>query len=323
MRAMKITFVIPVFNEESTLETLADGIAAHAGESPWRILFVDDGSTDASWEVIARLRASDPRIGAIRLRRNYGKTLALAAAFETVKSDVIIMMDADLQDDPAEIPRMLTALEAGADLVCGWKQNRRDPWHKTVPSRIYNRVVAWLFGLGLHDVNTGFKAMRGEIAPRLPRYGDMHRMIAVFADAMGYKVAEIPVQHHPRRAGKSKYGFSRFFRGAFDVMTAWFLTRHGSAPMQVFGLTGIAASGAGLAGAIAGLIAVPVCAAAFPAATALILLVAWFGLCMGLCAWGSLAFMAGLLGGLIVHQRPPVNTADLIAEKHVGNEKGA
>lgn len=215
---MRIVFVIPVFNECKTVEALAEGIARHAKGMDYRILFVDDGSTDGSAEVLARLADSSGAIDLIKLRRNCGKSHALAAGFARAEGDIAVMMDADLQDDPEEIPRMLAKLDEGYDLVCGWKEKRNDPWHKTIPSRIYNWAVSRAFGLSLHDVNTGFKAMRMDIAKRLPLVGDMHRMIAIFAAGMGGRVTEIPVTHHPRRFGRSKYGFGRFYRGAADAV---------------------------------------------------------------------------------------------------------
>lgn len=220
---MKVVFVIPVFNECKTVETLAEGIARHVQGIDHRILFVDDGSSDGSSEILSRLCERSDRIGFIKLKRNYGKSHALAAGFSRAEGDIVVMMDADLQDDPEEIPRMLAKLDEGYDLVCGWKQIRNDPWRKTIPSKIYNWAVSRAFGLSLHDINTGFKAMRMETAKRLPLVGDMHRMIAVFAAGMGYRVTEIPVVHHPRRFGRSKYGFSRFYGGAADASAVWLM----------------------------------------------------------------------------------------------------
>ena len=219
-----ITFVIPVFNESHTLEQLAQGIHDNVGENNYRILFIDDGSTDTSWETLCAMREKSDRIDLIRLRKNFGKTSALAAGFAIAHGDIIITMDADLQDDPREIPALLEKLEQGFDVVCGWKQRRYDPWHKTVPSRIFNAWISRTFNLPLHDVNSGFKVMRGEVASQLPLWSDMHRLIPVFAANMGYKVTEIPVQHHPRKFGRSKYGVERFMRGAIDAVTAAFLT---------------------------------------------------------------------------------------------------
>ncbi|NLN94097.1 MAG: glycosyltransferase family 2 protein [Candidatus Hydrogenedens sp.] len=222
----KITFVIPLYNEAPTLAALAQGITEHVGAHPFRILFVDDGSTDDSWEVLQGLRQEDPRIELMRLRRNCGKTAALEAAFAVAKGDILITMDADLQDDPAEIPRMLAKLDEGYDLVCGWKKKRHDPWHKTLPSRAWNKRIAHQFSLPLHDVNTGFKAMGMEVAKSLRLWSDMHRLIPVFASYLGFKVTEIPVRHHPRKFGKSKYGFSRIQKGEVDVQSANFILKN-------------------------------------------------------------------------------------------------
>ena len=232
---MSMVIVIPVYNEQDSLDALANAITAHTGGRPHRVLFVDDGSTDASWERILRLRERHPHMDAVRLRRNFGKTIALGVGFALARGEIIVTMDADLQDDPKELPRMLAKLDEGFDVVCGWKQRRHDPWHKTIPSRVYNAWIARMFKLPIHDVNTGFKAMRAGAVKAMPLHGDMHRLIPVFASNMGYRVTEIPVEHHARRFGKSKYGFERFAKGALDAITAMFLTRHGDAPGQFFG----------------------------------------------------------------------------------------
>lgn len=220
---MKIVFVIPVFNEKPTLAPLIEGICTHAKGHEMRVIMVDDGSDDGSFEEACALQQQYPQLDVIRFKQNYGKTLALHAAFDQLADDVevVITMDADLQDDPREIPRMLAKLEEGFDLVCGWKRRRHDPLHKTFPSKIYNGIIARLFNLKVHDVNTGFKAMRLEVAKKVPLYGDMHRMIAVHAHLLGYRITEIPVEHHARRFGSSKYGMDRFVKGARDVLKVW------------------------------------------------------------------------------------------------------
>jgi len=216
---MKVCVVIPVYNEEATLEPLAGGIAAELGAHDCRILFVDDGSTDGSAAVLRQLREADRRIAVITFARNRGKTLALAAAFARVDddTDVVVTMDADLQDDPVELPRLLAKLEEGYDLVCGWKAHRQDPLHKTVPSKMYNSAINTAFGLAIHDVNTGYKAMRLAVARSLTLYADMHRLVPIMAAQAGFRVTEIPVRHHPRRFGHSKYGISRFYEGIRDA----------------------------------------------------------------------------------------------------------
>jgi glycosyltransferase involved in cell wall biosynthesis len=215
---MRITVVIPVCNEAPTLAPLAEGILQHRAGHTVQIVFVDDGSTDGSWPAIVDLAARLPEVEGIRLRRNCGKGVALRAGIARADGDAVITMDGDLQDDPAEIPNLLAKLEEGNDLVGGWKARRHDPWHKTLPSRLYNGWLRWMFGLPTHDINTGFKAMRGELARRVPLDGGLYRLIPVFAQHWGYRVAEVPVRHHRRQYGQSKFGFTRIFRGAADAL---------------------------------------------------------------------------------------------------------
>ncbi len=318
---MKTVFVIPVCNEAPTLAGLAEGIRRHGPENH-EIVFVDDGSTDDSYRVITELREKYAEVHAIRLRRNFGKTLALAAAFARIDGDIVVMMDGDLQDDPEEIPKLLDKLEEGYDLVCGWKQDRKDPWHKTLPSRVYNAAIARLFRLPLHDVNTGFKAMRMEVAKRLPLYGDLHRMIAVHAAAMGYKVAEVPVKHHPRRFGKSQYGLDRFVRGALDVFSTFFLIRHGQSPNQVFGLAGCALLAFGSLALLLGLAAVvflPWClgGAETPVRIgAALMTMVWLLFAFLLLLWASLALLGGLLAELFLNRLARPDPSVHVAEEH-------
>lgn len=214
---MKVTVVIPVCDEEATLGALAEGIAAQLAEHDYRILFVDDGSTDGSYGVLLELRKQNSRVEVVKFAQNRGKTQALAVAFALAESDVVVTMDADLQDDPAELPRLLAKLDEGFDLVCGWKARRQDPLHKTVPSKVYNWAINAVFGLDIHDVNTGYKAMRTEVAKSLTLYADLHRLIPIMAAQSGYRVTEIPVKHHPRRFGHSHYGMSRYYEGVRDA----------------------------------------------------------------------------------------------------------
>ena len=224
---MKVCVVIPVCNEEATLEPLARGIADELGAHDYHILFVDDGSTDGSAAVLRRLKEADSRVAVITFARNLGKTLALAAAFAQVDDDteVVVTMDADLQDDPVELPRLLAKLDEGYDLVCGWKAHRQDPLHKTVPSKVYNTAINTAFGLTIHDVNTGYKAMRLAVARSLTLYADMHRLVPIMAAQAGFRVTEIPVRHHPRRFGHSKYGISRFYQGIRDACRLGLISR--------------------------------------------------------------------------------------------------
>lgn len=313
--AMKLVFVIPVHNEEHTLAPLAEGILEHAAPQDCEIVFVDDGSTDASYAVMRHLHEKYPQVRVLKFRRNFGKALALAAAFAHSEGDLAITMDGDLQDDPAEIPKLLAKLDEGFDLVCGWKADRQDPWHKTLPSRLYNRGLAWLFNHRLHDINTGFKAMRMDLAKQLPLYGEMHRMMVVNAMALGYRVTEVPVHHRPRQFGRSHYGFGRFFRGMADALTTWFLNRHGHAPNHFFYLVTFVTGGLGklllLAGILQLIFHARVAAALGEHAAALLT----FGEIVtgGLFILVSLqSLCAGLLAELVVRRMPPVPLAPRI-----------
>ena len=219
--AYKAAIVIPVYNEAATISPLAERIVEHMPLRPFRILFVDDGSTDDSLRVIKGLQQRFDEVHYLSFSRNAGKTQALASAFQRTDEDIVVTMDADLQDDPAELPRLLDAVASGTDVVCGWKQNRRDPARKTFPSRVFNLAMARMFALDLHDINTGFKAMRGDAARAIELSGDRHRFIPVLAARLGYSVGEIPVLHHPRAYGESKYGFTRYFHGIRDAWMLW------------------------------------------------------------------------------------------------------
>ncbi len=204
-------------------------LVAHLGE-PIEIIFVDDGSTDGSWTTIRDLAGRDPGVSGIRFRRNFGKAAALTAGLRAAKGDLILMIDADLQDDPAEIPRMLAKLREGFDVVNGWKRRRLDPWHKVYPSRVFNATVSAIMGLKLHDHNCGLKLFRSEVAGEIRLYGELHRFIPVLAHARGFRVTEVTVNHRPRRFGHSKYGVRRFARGFLDLLTVKFLTGFGERP---------------------------------------------------------------------------------------------
>ena len=226
---MKITVVIPVFNERETLTPLAEQAGYQLRAFDHRILFIDDGSTDGSWDVLLALHAARDDVDAVRFGRNAGKTAALAAGFARADGDIVITMDADLQDDPKEIPRFIAKIEDGYDVVTGWKVMRHDPWTKRFPSRVYNRVIASMFSLDIHDVNCGYKALRTDVAKRLPLHGGMHRLIPVLAARTGARVTEIAVQHHPRRWGASKYGIERFWQGMRDAFLVFFSKAHPAA----------------------------------------------------------------------------------------------
>ena len=237
-----ISVVIPLYNEADSLETLHAELARVFGavvKTPAEFVFVDDGSHDASWEVVRRLGTRDPRIRAIRFRRNFGKAAALTAGFQTVAGDIVFTLDGDLQDDPAEIPRFLQKLDEGLDVVSGWKRRRYDPWHKVYPSRVFNWLVSALTGCRLHDHNCGFKVYRRAVLDEVGIYGELHRFVPVLAHARGFRVGEIEVNHRARRFGTSKYGVGRFIKGLLDLVTVRFLTRFGQRPLHVLGGIGL------------------------------------------------------------------------------------
>jgi glycosyltransferase involved in cell wall biosynthesis len=238
-----ISVVIPVYNEQESLAELHGELQAvfeDGTRDPVEFIFVDDGSRDASWRILGDLVGRDPRISAIRLRRNFGKAAALTAAFQAVRGDLIFTLDGDLQDDPAEIPRFLLELEQGFDVISGWKKTRHDPWHKVFPSRVFNWIVSRLTGCRLHDHNCGYKLYRRGVLEEVGIYGELHRFIPVLAHARGFRVGEIEVHHRRRQYGASKYGFSRFLKGFLDLLTVRFLTRFGQRPLHALGGIGLA-----------------------------------------------------------------------------------
>ena len=236
-----LSIIIPVLNEADSLRQLhAEIVAAcERGSVAFEVVFIDDGSTDGSWRAIEEISRGDDRVSGIRFRRNFGKAAALTAGMRAAQGDAILMMDADLQDDPAEIPRFLAAMNEGYDVINGWKQRRLDPWHKVYPSRVFNWLVGALTGLRLHDHNCGLKLFRSEVAREIRIYGELHRFIAVLAHARGFKVAEIAVNHRPRQHGRSKYGVRRFLRGFLDLLTVKFLTGFGQRPQHMLGAFGL------------------------------------------------------------------------------------
>lgn len=236
-----LSIIVPVLNESESLVELHRQIVASctAGEIPFEIIFVDDGSTDGSWNVIQNLAEEDERVFGIRFRRNFGKAAALTAGMRAVRGDLVMTMDADLQDDPAEIPKFLERLDEGYDVVNGWKERRLDPWHKVYPSKVFNGMVGYLTGLHLHDHNCGLKLFRAEVAGELRLYGEMHRFVPVLAFARGFRVTEVPVHHRPREFGHSKYGVRRFLRGFLDLLTVKFLIGFGQRPQHALGAMGL------------------------------------------------------------------------------------
>ena len=239
---MEISIVIPLLNEEESLPELSGWIASvmEKHQYTYEIIFVDDGSTDQSWPVISKLQKDNPNIKAIRFQRNFGKSAALHMAFSQVQGDVVITMDADLQDSPEEIPdlyRMIT--QEGYDLVSGWKKKRYDPISKTIPTKLYNAVNRAMSGIKLHDFNCGLKAYRKQVVKSIEVYGEMHRYIPVMAKWAGYtKIGEKVVQHQARKYGKTKFGLERFINGPLDLMSIILLGKFGKRPMHFFGTMG-------------------------------------------------------------------------------------
>lgn len=235
-----LSVVIPLYNEVEGLQELHTALTAVLRQQAARyeVIYVDDGSTDGSFDRLKALRDADPRVTVIRLRCNQGKTIALVAGFREARGEVIVTLDADLQDDPMEIPRLLDRLDEGYDLVSGWKVDRQDPWSRRVLSRLFNAVTSRMTGLDLHDLNCGFKAYRRAVIAELRLQGDLHRFIPVLAGGRGFRVAEVEVRHHPRRYGRSKYGPGRITRGFFDLLTVLLLTRYTTRPLHLFGLVG-------------------------------------------------------------------------------------
>jgi glycosyltransferase involved in cell wall biosynthesis len=205
----------------------------------WEAVFVDDGSTDGSFASLTRLHNAHDNVRVIRLRRNFGKAAALAAGFAQAEGDIVVTIDADLQDDPAEIPRLLAKLDEGFDLVSGWKAHRRDPLTRRVLSKIFNWVTGRVSGLRLHDLNCGLKAYRAEVVRGLPLYGELHRFIPVLAHYRGHRIAELPVNHRPREHGRSRYGVERYVRGFLDLLTVSFIGRYRYRPLHLFGGLGL------------------------------------------------------------------------------------
>jgi dolichol-phosphate mannosyltransferase len=246
-----LSIVIPVFNERESLAALFAEIAevARALARPLEVIFVDDGSRDGSWEAIRDLAAGDERVRGIRFRRNFGKAAALQAGFRAATGSTVMTLDADLQDDPHEIPRFLEEIRGGMDVVSGWKKVRLDPWHKVFPSRIFNRLVGSLTGLHLHDHNCGMKAYRAEALREITLYGELHRFVPILAAARGFKVGELTINHRPRKFGYSKYRWQRFVKGFLDLGTVYFLTKFGRRPQHLLGSYGLAAGGLGIVGA--------------------------------------------------------------------------
>ena len=239
-----LSIIISIFNEEESLPELIEWIHSVLQRQKWNyeIIMVDDGSTDGSWEIIRQLSEKDRCIRGISFRRNYGKSAALYCGFKAAKGRVVVTMDADLQDSPAEIPEMYRMIvEDGWDIVSGWKQHRQDnKLTKNLPSKLYNATARWITGIHLHDMNCGLKAYRNEVVKDIEVYGEMHRYIPYLAKNAGYtRITEKPVRHQKRKYGKSKFGLNRFVNGFLDLLSLWFLSTFGKKPMHFFGFTGL------------------------------------------------------------------------------------
>ena len=244
-----LSVVVPLYNEERSVALLFDELESSLEPlgQPWEAIFVDDGSTDGTFAALTRLHAAHANLRVVRLRRNFGKAAALSAGFEQARGDVVVTLDGDGQDDPAEIPRMLAKLDEGFDLVSGWKARRRDPLSRRVLSRVFNAVTSWVSGIQLHDMNCGLKAYRAEVVRGLNLYGELHRFVPVLAHAEGYRVAEVAVNHRPRAHGRSHYGVERYLRGFLDLLTVSFMGRYRHRPLHLFGGLGLVLGLAGLA----------------------------------------------------------------------------
>src|SRR6266480_1318209 len=247
--AAVISVVVPVHDEERTVALLFDELQAALEplEQEWEAVFVDDGSMDGSFAALTRLHNAHDNVRVVRLRRNFGKAAALAAGFGQARGDVVVTIDADLQDDPAEIPRLLAKLDEGFDLVSGWKAHRRDPLSRRALSRIFNWVTGRVSGLRLHDMNCGLKAYRAEVVKELRLYGELHRFIPVLAHYRGHRIAELPVNHRPREHGRSRYGVERYLRGFLDLLTVSFIGRYRYRPLHLFGGLGLGLGTLGVA----------------------------------------------------------------------------
>lgn len=248
MPALQLSIVIPLYNEVESLESLHGELKEALSSIPdHEIIFINDGSTDGSREVLEKLCNSDPTIRVVNFRRNYGKAAALEAAFRRVRGRYVATLDADLQDDPAEIPSMMSMLERdNLDLVSGWKKIRRDPLSKTLPSRLFNRATRLCTGLKIHDFNCGLKVYRREVVVAIHIHGELHRYIPAIAYWAGFRVGEKAVNHRPRRFGRTKYGVSRLLHGFLDLLTVMFLNRYVTSPLHFFGLLGVAVLTAGV-----------------------------------------------------------------------------
>ncbi len=245
----ELSIVIPVHNESPNLKSLYEELTQTLGQygRSYELLVVDDGSTDNSFEQLAALQARDPRLRVIRFRRNFGQTAAFAAGFAHARGRLVVTSDGDLQNDPRDIPAMVTLIEQGHDIVCGWRKERKDTFMtRRVPSMLANKLISWATGVPLHDYGCSLKVFRAEVVKPLRLYGEMHRFLPAIASQIGVSIAEVVVNHRPRRAGATKYGLSRTIRVVLDLATVKFLLSYSTRPLQIFGLVGLIAGGLGM-----------------------------------------------------------------------------
>lgn len=243
-----LSFIIPAKNEALSIQILYKELSETLRDidKSYEIIFIDDGSTDNTFEVLKEIQSRDGKIKVIRLRGNFGKSIALQIGFKQSKGEIIFTLDADLQDDPKEILKFLNKIEEGYDLVSGWKKIRHDPWNKVIPSRIINFIARVITGVNVHDINCGFKAYRKEVVDNLNLYGELYRFIPIFAAKENYRVGEIVIEHRPRKYGKSNFGWSRGIKGVLDLLTVIFLTGYLRRPGHFFGSLGFASFGIGV-----------------------------------------------------------------------------
>ena len=302
---MNLSIIVPLLNEEESLEELFTRIdqVCRDNKLSYEVWFIDDGSTDLSWSIIENLKIQHPQIHGIKFSKNYGKSQALHAAFEKVNGDVIITMDADLQDFPEEIPELYEMVTAGnSDIVSGWKKKRFDNvMTKNIPSKLFNAAARKVSGVSLHDFNCGLKAYRKQVVKSIDVYGDMHRYIPVLAANAGFRnITEKPVQHQARPYGTSKFGTERFVRGFLDLVTLWFVSRFGGRPMHFFGAAGTLMFIIGFLSAVWLGVSKLIDVYIFKIYGNLIANNPWFFIALTMMILGSLLFVAGFLGELII-----------------------
>ncbi len=247
---LDVSVLVPVLNEQDTIATLSAQVVEvlEGLGKTFEIVFIDDGSSDQTCARVREVNQADGRVRLVRLRRNFGKAAALSAGIDASRGVILVTMDGDLQDDPAEIPRFLDRLEAeDLDLVSGWKKKRHDPISKRLPSKVFNWATRIMANMDLHDFNCGFKAYRREVLDQIAVYGELHRFIPVLASRKGFRVGELAVQHHPRRHGVSKYGWDRYYKGLLDLITVFFITKYTRRPLHLFGAIGLLSLTIGLA----------------------------------------------------------------------------